>query len=156
MQKESEKQLNKHYFVPKFETEERFSVSKFEKQLMVKASELRPLHDWVLIRKHFTTHEKTSGGIFVAKYKEERPTEGRVVNVGLKVKDVKPGDYVHFHLAAGTTFEFHDEKFSIIKECDLNAIFVEDDDEKPVKKASKKIKKPVKRAATKPAKRKRR
>lgn len=81
----------------------------------------KPLHDWVLVRKHFTT-TSPSGKLIVVRKAEERPTTGTVISIGPKVDMVKVGDTIHFHYAAGTTFELKGEKVSIIKQVDINGI----------------------------------
>ena len=88
-----------------------------------KLSDLKPLHDWILVQKEFTTVSK--GGIIYGGNKEERPTTGKVLQIGDKVTMVKVGDRIHFPYAAGTTMEEGTEKLSIIKEVDLNGVFEE-------------------------------
>lgn len=81
----------------------------------------KPLHDWVLVRKHFTSNSP-SGKLILVRKAEERPTVGTIIAVGPEANMVKAGDTIHFHYAAGTTFEYKGEKVSIIKQVDINGI----------------------------------
>lgn len=85
----------------------------------------RPLHDWVLVRKHF---ENNTGKIIRVNMQEERPTHGTVISCGPEATMVKPGDHVHFSYAAGTTFDYKGEKVSIIKQIDINGIIEDGND----------------------------
>lgn len=111
-------------------------------KLLEQIAQLTPLHDWVLVKKHFKEGLKTKSGIITTSAaiskagkivdgsKEERPTLGWVLSVGGEVKDVTVGDYINFPMAAGTTFEYLGEKVSIIKEKDINGILIDDKNNK--------------------------
>ena len=89
----------------------------------VKLSNLKPLHDWILVKKDFK--EMSAGGIMLTRAKDQHPTTGTVIRCGDEVTMVKAGDRIHFPYAAGTTMEHGGEKLSIIKEIDLNGIIYE-------------------------------
>ena len=103
-----------------------FSVSQEELDLMLDVAHLTPLHDWVLVRKNFNKGKFTKSGLMIKTVKEERPKEGWVISVGAEVTDVRAGDYVHFPMAAGSTFEYKNQTLSVIKQKDINGVFTND------------------------------
>ena len=80
-----------------------------------------PLRQWIFVKKDFT--EKTTSGIILPHIKEERPVTGKVISIGPEVTSIKQNDKIHFHYAAGTTFEYLGEKVSIIHENDVSGIY---------------------------------
>lgn len=93
--------------------------------MKIEADGFKPLNDLVLIKKEFNDG-KTAGGIIISAAGEQRPQSGHVIAVGDKVEFVKPGDRVHFHWAAGTTFELNNEQVSLLKEKDIFGILDKD------------------------------
>lgn len=77
------------------------------------AVNVRPLHDYVLVRR-LEAPEKTEGGIYIPDVAREKSQQGEVVAVGPGKKtkegklippDVKVGDIVIFNKYAGSDFE---------------------------------------------------
>ncbi len=76
----------------------------------------RPLHDRVLIEV-LDSEEKTSGGIIIPDTAKEKPQEGKVVPM-----DVKVGDLVLFGKWSGTEVKIDGKEYSIMKESDIMGI----------------------------------
>ena len=88
---------------------------------------IRPLHDRVLIRR-LEEDEKTAGGIIIPDTVKEKPMQGEVVAVGPGARgddneivppDVKEGDVVLFGKWAGTEVKLDGEEYIIMKEADI-------------------------------------
>ncbi len=88
---------------------------------------IRPLHDRVLIRR-LEEDEKTAGGIIIPDTVKEKPMQGEVVAVGSGARgddneivppDVKEGDVVLFGKWAGTEVKLDGEEYIIMKESDI-------------------------------------
>jgi len=113
-------------------------------------AKIRPLHDKVLVER-VESRDKTAGGIVLPDTAKEKPTEGRVVAVGVGKTDdegkrvpmtVKPGDRVLFGSFAGTTVKEGGKEYLLLDEHELLGVL--DDapwggkSAKPEKPASKK------------------
>jgi chaperonin GroES len=94
--------------------------------------QVRPLHDRVLV-KRLNEEEKTKGGIIIPDTAKEKPAQGEIIAVGLgrvneegKVRalDVKKGDRILFGKYAGTEIKLDGEEFLIMREEDIQAVFV--------------------------------
>jgi chaperonin GroES len=92
-------------------------------------TKLRPLHDYVLVRR--TETEAQSGGIIIPDSAKEKPQQGEVIAVGAgKVADdgkrtppdVKAGDRVLFGKYSGNEVTLDGEELIILKEEDVLGI----------------------------------
>ena len=91
---------------------------------------IRPLQDRVVI-KRLSEEEKTKGGIIIPDTAKEKPSEGKVIAVGLgRVSDsgekipleVKKGDKVLFGKYSGTEIKIDSEEHLILREEDILAV----------------------------------
>lgn len=90
----------------------------------------RPLHDRVLVRR-VEEDEKTLGGIIIPDSAQEKPSEGKVLEVGPGYRDekgktqrldVKKGDRILFAKFSGSEVRMDGEELLIMKESDILAI----------------------------------
>jgi chaperonin GroES len=93
-------------------------------------SNIRPLHDRILI-KRTSAEEKTPGGIIIPDAAKEKPVEAVVVAVGsgkrdkdgsLIPLDVKEGDRVLFSKYSGSEIKLDGVEHVILREDDLLAV----------------------------------
>lgn len=93
-------------------------------------SNIRPLHDRVLV-KRIEEEEKTAGGIIIPDSAKEKPTRGQIISVGSGSRDeagkvvpldVEKGDIVLFAKWGGTEIKVNGEELLIMKESDIMAI----------------------------------
>ena len=90
---------------------------------------VKPLGDRVLVQR-LKAEEKTKGGIVLPDTAQEKPKQGKIVELGTgKVEDgkkidfnVKKGDKVLFSSYAGTDVKVDGEEYLIMKEEDILAI----------------------------------
>jgi len=91
---------------------------------------LRPLHDYVIVRR-IAAENLTSGGIVIPDTTAEKPSQGEIVAVGngrslkggrLVPLDVKPGDRILFGKYSGTEIKFDDEELIAMRETDIMAV----------------------------------
>ncbi|MBS9719488.1 co-chaperone GroES [Tianweitania sp. BSSL-BM11] len=94
------------------------------------ASNFRPLHDRVVVRR-VESEAKTAGGIIIPDTAKEKPQEGEIVAVGSGARDesgkvvaldVKAGDRVLFGKWSGTEVKLNGEDLLIMKESDIMGI----------------------------------
>ena len=87
---------------------------------------IRPLADRVLV-KPAKKKKKTVSGIIIPDSAKEKPLKGDVIAVGNGTKDeemvVKEGDKVLYGKYAGTEIEIDGEKYLIMRQSDILAIF---------------------------------
>src|SRR3954466_2004063 len=92
------------------------------------ATNIKPLHDRVIIRRIEETTNQTAGGLFIPDTAKEKPQEGEVVAVGegkyredgtRQTLDVKPGDRVLFGKYSGSEVKLDDEEFLIMREDEI-------------------------------------
>ena len=92
----------------------------------------KPLHDRVLV-KRVASDEKTAGGIIIPDTAQEKPMEGKVLEVGsgsrnengkLEPLDVKKGDKILFGKWSGTEVKMNGEEYLIMKESDIMGIII--------------------------------
>ena len=87
---------------------------------------IQPLSDRVLIAPA-PAEEKTIGGIIIPDTAKEKPLQGKVVAVGEGKKDepmvLKAGDTVLYGKYAGTEIEYEGEKYLVMRQSDVVAIF---------------------------------
>ena len=90
----------------------------------------KPLHDRVVVRR-VENDEKTSGGLIIPDFAQEKPAEGEVVSVGNGAidekgnrmpMDVKAGDRILFGKWSGTEVKINGEDMLIMKESDILGI----------------------------------
>ena len=92
--------------------------------------DFKPLHDRVLVRR-VQSDEKTAGGIIIPDTAQEKPMEGKVLEVGSGARDesgklvpldVKKGDSILFGKWSGTEVKMNGEEYLIMKESDIMGI----------------------------------
>ncbi len=88
---------------------------------------IRPLQDRIIV-KRLESEEKTKGGIIIPDSAQEKPMEGKVIEVGNGklnddgkriAPDVKSGDIVLFSKYAGTEVKIDSEEHLIMREDDI-------------------------------------
>ena len=88
---------------------------------------IRPLQDRIIV-KRLESEEKTKGGIIIPDSAQEKPMEGKVIEVGKGklnddgkriAPDVKSGDIVLFSKYAGTEVKIDSEEHLIMREDDI-------------------------------------
>ncbi|OIQ00868.1 MAG: co-chaperone GroES [Zetaproteobacteria bacterium CG2_30_46_52] len=91
------------------------------------ATQVRPLHDRVIIRR-LGEEEKSKGGIIIPDSAKEKPLQGEVIAVGkgkildngdLRALDVKVGETVLFSTYAGTEIKLDGDTFLMMREDDI-------------------------------------
>jgi len=90
------------------------------------ATNTRPLHDWVIV-KRIEEEEKSKGGIIIPDTAKEKPQEGKVVAAGPGRQDdgkviplgVKAGDKILFGKYSGTEIKLDGEEHLIMREDDI-------------------------------------
>lgn len=94
------------------------------------ATQFKPLHDRVLV-KRVDSEEKTKSGIIIPDTAKEKPQEGEVISVGsgarnetgaLQPLDVKAGDRVLFGKWSGTEIKLDGQDLLVMKESDIMGI----------------------------------
>jgi chaperonin GroES len=100
------------------------------KQEAQMATNFRPLHDRVVVRR-VDSEEKTKGGIIIPDTAKEKPQEGEVIAVGPGARDesgkivpldVKKGDRILFGKWSGTEVKIDGEDLLIMKESDIMGV----------------------------------
>src|ERR671939_1850143 len=108
------------------------------------ATNIRPLHDLVIIRR-IEEGEQIRGGIIIPDTAKEKPQEGEVIAVGSGKKldngervplDIKEGDRVLFGKYAGTEIKLDGDDYLIMREDDILGV-IERASENKSKKAGK-------------------
>jgi chaperonin GroES len=87
-------------------------------------SKIKPLHNRVLV-KRIDTETKTAGGIIIPDSAQEKPTEGVIIAVSNKVKDVKIGDKVLFEKWGAIEIKVVNEEVLILEESKIIAVIQE-------------------------------
>ena len=91
---------------------------------------VRPLHDRLIVQRHYEGEQKV-GGIIIPDSAKEKPQQGKVIAAGNgKSKDdgkrvpldVKVGDRILFDKYAGQEIKLHGEEYFIMKEDDVLAV----------------------------------
>lgn len=96
------------------------------------ATELRPLHDRVVVRR-LTVEEKTASGLYIPDTAKDKPQEGVVLAAGegryeaghLIPINVRRGDRVLFGKYAGTEIKIDNENLLILREEEILSKIVE-------------------------------
>ncbi|HMJ07439.1 MAG TPA: co-chaperone GroES [Pyrinomonadaceae bacterium] len=95
------------------------------------ATNIKPLHDRVIIRRIEDNVNQTAGGLFIPDTAKEKPQEGEVIAAGDgKYKedgtrqglDVKAGDRVLFGKYSGSEIKLDGDEFIIMREDEILGI----------------------------------
>src|SRR5687768_5696096 len=95
------------------------------------ATNIKPLHDRVILRRIEDNVNQTAGGLFIPDTAKEKPQEGEVIAVGegkykedgtRQTLDVKAGDRVLFGKYSGSEIKLDGEEFIIMREDEILGI----------------------------------
>ena len=95
------------------------------------ATNIKPLHDRVILRRIEDSTNQTAGGLFIPDTAKEKPQEGEVIAVGegkykedgtRQTLDVKAGDRVLFGKYSGSEIKLDNEEFLIMREDEILGI----------------------------------
>jgi chaperonin GroES len=92
------------------------------------ATNIKPLHDRVILRRIEDNVNQTAGGLFIPDTAKEKPQEGEVIAAGegkykedgtRQTLDVKAGDRVLFGKYSGSEIKLDGEEFLIMREDEI-------------------------------------
>ena len=92
------------------------------------ATNIKPLHDRVIVRRIEESTNQTAGGLFIPDTAKEKPQEGEVIAVGegkykedgtRQTLDVNAGDRVLFGKYSGSEIKLDGEEFLIMREDEI-------------------------------------
>ena len=95
------------------------------------ATNIKPLHDRVIIRRIEESTNQTAGGLFIPDTAKEKPQEGEVIAVGegkykddgtRQTLDVNAGDRVLFGKYSGSEIKLDGEEYLIMREEEILGI----------------------------------
>ena len=95
------------------------------------ATNIKPLHDRVILRRIEDNVNQTAGGLFIPDTAKEKPQEGEVIAVGegkykedgtRQTLDVQAGDRVLFGKYSGSEIKLDGEEFLIMREDEILGI----------------------------------
>jgi len=95
------------------------------------ATNIKPLHDRVIVRRIDESSDKTAGGLYIPDTAKEKPQEGEVIAVGegkykedgtRQTLDVKQGDRVLFGKYSGSEIKIDNEELLIMREDEILGI----------------------------------
>jgi len=95
------------------------------------ATNIKPLHDRVILRRIEDNVNQTAGGLFIPDTAKEKPQEGEVIAAGegkykedgtRQTLDVKSGDRVLFGKYSGSEIKLDGEEFLIMREDEILGI----------------------------------
>jgi chaperonin GroES len=95
------------------------------------ATNIKPLHDRVIIRRIEDNVNQTAGGLFIPDTAKENPQEGEVIAVGegkykedgtRQTLDVKAGDRILFGKYSGSEIKLDGEEYLIMREDEILGI----------------------------------
>jgi chaperonin GroES len=95
------------------------------------ATNIKPLHDRVIIRRIEDNVNQTAGGLFIPDTAKEKPQEGEVIAAGegkykedgtRQTLDVKAGDRVLFGKYSGSEIKLDNEEYLIMREDEILGI----------------------------------
>jgi chaperonin GroES len=95
------------------------------------ATNIKPLHDRVIVRRIEESANQTAGGLFIPDTAKEKPQEGEVIAVGegkykedgtRQTLDVKAGDRVLFGKYSGSEIKLDGEEYLIMREDEILGI----------------------------------
>ena len=92
------------------------------------ATNIKPLHDRVIIKRIEDNTDKTAGGLYIPDSAKEKPQEGEVIAVGegkykedgsRQTLDVKKGDRVLFGKYSGSEITLDGDEFLMMREDEI-------------------------------------
>ena len=95
------------------------------------ATNIKPLHDRVIIRRIEESSNQTAGGLFIPDTAKEKPQEGEVIAAGAgkykedgtrQTLDVQAGDRVLFGKYSGSEIKLDNEEYLIMREDEILGI----------------------------------
>ncbi len=95
------------------------------------ATNIKPLHDRVIVRRLDEASDRTAGGLFIPDTAKEKPQEGEVIAAGegkykedgtRQTLDVKQGDRVLFGKYSGSEIKIDNEELLIMREDEILGI----------------------------------
>ena len=95
------------------------------------ATNIKPLHDRVIVRRIEESANQTAGGLFIPDTAKEKPQEGEVIAVGegkykedgtRQTLDVKAGDRILFGKYSGSEIKLDGEEYLIMREDEILGI----------------------------------
>jgi len=95
------------------------------------ATNIKPLHDRVIVRRIEDNVNQTAGGLFIPDTAKEKPQEGEVIAAGegkykedgtRQALDVKAGDRVLFGKYSGSEIKLDGEEYLIMREDEILGI----------------------------------
>ena len=95
------------------------------------ATNVKPLHDRVIIKRIEDSTDKTAGGLFIPDSAKEKPQEGEVIAAGegkykedgtRQTLDVKKGDRILFGKYSGSEIKLDGEEYLIMREDEILGI----------------------------------
>ena len=95
------------------------------------ATNIKPLHDRVIVRRIEDNVNQTAGGLFIPDTAKEKPQEGEVIAAGegkykedgtRQTLDVKAGDRVLFGKYSGSEIKLDGEEYIIMREDEILGI----------------------------------
>ena len=95
------------------------------------ATNIKPLHDRVILRRLEESSDKTAGGLYIPDTAKEKPQEGEVIAAGegkykedgtRQTLDVKKGDRVLFGKYSGSEIKIDGEELLIMREDEILGI----------------------------------
>jgi chaperonin GroES len=95
------------------------------------ATNIKPLHDRVIIRRIEDTTNQTAGGLYIPDSAKEKPQEGEVIAAGAgkykengerQALDVKTGDRILFGKYSGSEIKIDGEELLIMREDEILGI----------------------------------
>jgi len=95
------------------------------------ATNIKPLHDRVIVRRIDDASDKTAGGLYIPDTAKEKPQEGEIIAAGegkykedgtRQTLDVKQGDRVLFGKYSGSEIKIDGEELMIMREDEILGI----------------------------------
>ena len=83
-------------------------------------SALNPLADWVVAEPEEAV-TKTASGLYLPDKAAEKPKSAKVLKVGSKVKEIKPGDRIVYKSYSTTEVKIDNKEYILVKEEDILA-----------------------------------
>jgi chaperonin GroES len=84
------------------------------------AAKLQPLADWVVAEQEDAI-TKTASGLYLPDKAAEKPKTAKVLKVGAKVKEIKPGDRIVYKSYSTTELKIDGTEYILVKEEDILA-----------------------------------
>lgn len=84
------------------------------------AVKLQPLADWVVAEQEEAV-TKTASGLYLPDKAAEKPKIAKVLKVGSKIKEIKPGDRIVYKSYSTTELKIDGTEYILVKEEDILA-----------------------------------